>query len=333
MHIYLTTYEQYQDDQQPLGFVYVPKGIDGSIDWSAIDFRPDSKSAEGLCFLAVPERDDSVFGGDYLGDDATITLSQSACNRLGNAFGVNLDASNIPEILLELLRDHADDGRVDRWNELRPTRDTWQVWLHDLLIEVPVVSGGATYTDDFNRANSTSLGSSWDEVGGTGLSINTNRIIRDTASGWARYVGDHVRSDNYAFCTYVYITDVASNLAGPACRFVSDATTCYYIDQIPGPSGGAHRRMKVVAGTTTQLAQNSPYGTNNDVLKIEAYGSSISSYVNGTLVATSTDTAITTGVRSGLRLAANGTGRIALDDWEGGDIEFLYPKTIFYMKI
>lgn len=118
--------------------------------------------------------------------------------------------------------------------------------------------------DDFDRANSATLGAKWTEgdLGGdTSLNINTNRI----EGGTANQVGDAYWNDaDFGADTEAYFTLVVLPFkSGDRCRIVAravdhgDATwEGYTVDLRPSSDGGGYQMViqQVAGGTSTELS-------------------------------------------------------------------------------
>lgn len=299
-----------------------PPGTDG-LEYSIIDFRADATKQGGFCLLRVPQRNDAAIGGDYLGDDGRITLPTQLRNRLGNVFGVNLESSYVPDVLLELLREHGDDVRTDRWNKLRPAFGRWQIYLGELLVDVPVIGGGATYADDFTRADSSSLGANWTEVAGD-VKIVSNHIEAVNASALEvmRWTADFDSDNNWAQCTKASSINEASSItAQVVCRMSDSDDTGYTFGK--NNNEPVQRLSKVVAGSVTSLANSSFTWAISTLytLYVHANGSSIIGRRDGANELAVTDTSITTGKRGGIRFQTNtGATRQTIDSFIAGDI-------------
>lgn len=200
--------------------------------------------------------------------------------------------------------------RVEDWREFVPA---------NLRAHVPGrLKHATTITDDFNRSDAGSLGTSaggwsWAEVVGS-WAIASNVAFRDdaTTDGVARAESDLSSDDHYGQV-------VASNLfaesyAAGVARLSSSATT-YYVSIV---NQEANRGLwKVVSGAFTRLATPATEDPNNKSQKTEADGSTIKGYSDGVEVASSTDTAITGNLRTGM--TARATNNIA-DNFEAADL-------------
>lgn len=171
----------------------------------------------------------------------------------------------------------------------------------------------ATITDNFNRADAGSLGSSsegwsWADTV-TGLDIVSNQAKGDS-SGFnrARAESDLASANHYAQVTMV----LSGDGAGPCVRFSSSADTCYlyYCDLASG------RIFSVVAGSLTSLGSFGNPG-NGSVLKLSANGTTLEAFDDGVSQGTVTDSAISGNTRTGIE---GSTSAAVLDDFSAGDL-------------
>lgn len=328
MHLYLTGWVEVTDEA---GTRFQPQGTASLTEFTAIDLRPDSTVPVGRCFLAVAARADAAHGGRYLGEDPRAALSAQVRNRIGNDLGVTLGAGTFDEALLEVLRDHADDARADRWNRLRPVNKAWEIWLgNERLVRVPLVAGaGVTVSDDFNRADSSSLGASWTEVAGDSQ-IVSNRL-RAVSTGTAcsnRYDTDLSNDNGIAEADNIINTNAASGNGGPMARFQSGADTGYYANRGGNSALGVFKR---VTGTNTSLGTTTyTFGTATYHIRLQVIGSTVRADRDYDLTTTTvTDTAITTGTRTGIYLLTNtSVARSEWDNFAGRDHGSLTPPRL-----
>lgn len=298
--------------------------------FSLLDWRADQASPDGWCLLAVAQRDNDVqkHGGGHLGDDLT---DKQAGKRLMAGLGLNYRGKGDPSILdavLDLFVEHATpDGDKSRWNPLTPIvarRPQYEVWLAgEQIIAVPVISGGATYTESFNKADSTTLGPdlTWTEVD-QDLQVLSNvaDIVTTSAICIARAESDNATDNNYAQFTIPSADTTATNLWAACARFVSGAYTFYLARQGDGTTLSNTAIRKVVTSSVTTLTTGTRTKATNDLLRCEANGSTINMVVNGSTHLTVTDTAIATGKRGGFELRAAATGRATADSFQMGDL-------------
>lgn len=304
---------------------FTPTGTEDMIGWSCIDFRPDSTVADGFCLVAVPD-DITLAGGTQIAGGKTERLSAARKRAWANRVGLNLGGQSFDELALELLTVHATpDGDKTRWNRVRPTiANRTEIWLGgEKIVDIPAVSGGATYTDDFNTADTTTFGAdlTWTEIGS--LEIYSNEAAATTsgtAIQRARAEHDCATSNNYAQVTLTLHINLSTDFFLAACRYDSATTTAYEATQGNGSATTGTVLRKVVTGTTTSLSTGTNSWALNDVLRSQATGSTISHKINGTTHLSVTDTSITTGTRGGLGIKSFSPTTLRIDNFEVGDL-------------
>jgi hypothetical protein len=170
----------------------------------------------------------------------------------------------------------------------------------------------ASFSDDFNRPDSTDLGAGWVEVSGD-WSINTNRLSPGSAGGTIilRAAGAMDSSDHYAQAT---IAATAAVSQGVWCRGNSNITQGYLLRN----NGSSWDLFSVVGGSFVAIGTYAAAAAVGDVMKVQAIGSAIKGYVNGTLRISVTDTAVTTGTAVGIR--SESSGSVRYDDFSAGDV-------------
>jgi len=187
----------------------------------------------------------------------------------------------------------------------------------------------ALTTDDFNRADTTTLGLNWTnrKGGDTSYGISTNRasigLNQDTASfsnvsvfgsdQYSQVALSGLSGTNNETGLGVCVRCDTTNLGGGA-PYIN-----YYYAVVNTAGANNVTVAKFVADTYTQLGQRTQAWTDGDILKLEAQGSTIRVYRNGTqLGASFTDSTIAVGQPELAHGASFATGFI--DNWEGGDI-------------
>ncbi|WP_406122953.1 hypothetical protein OHQ89_12395 [Streptomyces canus] len=169
-----------------------------------------------------------------------------------------------------------------------------------------------TFTDDFNRADSTSLGANWVEVSGD-WSIISNQLSSGSAGGTIilRATGAMATNDNSA---QVKIAATAAVSHGVWCRGNSTITQGYLWRN----DGTSWNLFSVVGGSFVSVGSFAGAAVAGDVAKIQAVGSTITGYVNGVARVTVTNTAVTTGTSVGLR--AESVAVLRFDDFAAADV-------------
>lgn len=170
----------------------------------------------------------------------------------------------------------------------------------------------ATFTDDFNRADSTNLGANWVEVSGD-WSIVSNQLSPGAAGGTIilRAAGAMSTNDNSAQVT-IAATTTASQ--GVWCRGNSNITQGYLWRN----NGTSWDLFSVVGGSFTVIGTYTAAAIPGDVAKVQAVGTTIKGFVNGVQRVSVTDTAVTTGTSVGIR--SDSAGALRFDDFTGADV-------------
>lgn len=172
----------------------------------------------------------------------------------------------------------------------------------------------ASATDDFNRADSTSLGANW-STGVTGLSaqILSNQVAQNSAANdnLNYYSGISAIGDQYSQA----VVKTVGNFTGVVVR--ASAT-----DHVTFRSGSANTDAKVIwynAGSFTQIGSTLGRGFSaNDVIRLEVTVETYRAYINDILVISGTNESAPSTGRPGIQLGSSGA---RLDDFEGGAFE------------
>jgi hypothetical protein len=169
-----------------------------------------------------------------------------------------------------------------------------------------------TFTDDFNRSDSSSLGANWVEVSGD-WSIISNQLSSGNAGGTIilRAAGTMASNDHSAQIT---VTATAAVSHGVWCRGNSNISQGYLWRN----DGTSWNLFSVVGGSFTSIGSFAGAAVAGDVAKVQAVGSTIKGYVNGVQRVSVTDTAVTTGTSVGLR--AESTSLLRFDDFVAADV-------------
>lgn len=169
-----------------------------------------------------------------------------------------------------------------------------------------------TFTDDFNRADSTNLGANWVEVSGD-WSIISNQLSSGSAGGTIilRAAGAMATNDNSAQVT---IAATAAVSHGVWCRGNSNISQGYLWRN----DGTSWNLFSVVGGSFTSIGSYAAAAVAGDVAKVQAVGSAIKGFVNGIQRVSVTDTAVATGTSVGIR--AESTSSLRFDDFTAADV-------------
>ncbi|WP_329376264.1 hypothetical protein [Streptomyces sp. NBC_01483] len=169
-----------------------------------------------------------------------------------------------------------------------------------------------SFSDNFNRADSTDLGASWVEVSGD-WSIVSNQLSPGAAGGTIilRAAGAMASNDNYAQAT-IAATTTASQ--GVWCRGNSNISQGYLWRN----NGTSWDLFQVFGGSFTNIGTYTAAAAPGDVAKVQAVGSTIKGFVNGIQRVSVTDTAVTTGTSVGIR--SDSAGAVRYDDFAAADV-------------
>lgn len=151
-----------------------------------------------------------------------------------------------------------------------------------------------TYTDNFNRSDSASLGAAW--YSEFGIVSNQAEVNTSSSGSRAHYLTELSSGDMFASAD-VTIT----NTFQQACIHVRVTDTVnYYRMRVDRADGGRVYIDKVISGSATQLATaTTTIALNTTYLyRFEAEGTALRAYINGALVVSTADSALAGGVGS-----------------------------------
>ncbi|MEH0657771.1 hypothetical protein QA860_08490 [Streptomyces stelliscabiei] len=170
----------------------------------------------------------------------------------------------------------------------------------------------ASFSDDFNRADSSDLGAGWVEVSGD-WSIVSQQLSPGAAGGTIilRAAGAMDTDDHYAQIT-IAATVAASQ--GVWCRGNSNISSGYLWRN----DGSTWDLFSVVGGSFTAIGSYAAAAAPGDVAKVQAVGSTIKAFVNGIERVSITNTHVTTGTSVGIR--SESAGGIRFDDFTAADV-------------
>jgi hypothetical protein len=160
----------------------------------------------------------------------------------------------------------------------------------------------AIYSDDFNRADSTNLGSNWTELDDD-WSIKSNQLAPGiSTTGIVLYNRPLDTTDQYAQITMTVTTGTSMGIFAR-----SDINkSAFYLLRSNGTDWTLFRN---IGGSFTSLGSYTANLAVGDVARIECIGTTIKGYVNGIERISVTDTQITTGNYAGVRSAQSSTAR------------------------
>lgn len=273
-----------------------------------------------------------------IADDGKEKLSQTARQVLGDIAndGRPINASmNFDETIANLLMVPVNG----RWQPLRPSksRARFEVKLgpDKLLWTEPRAPGRntKTYTDSFDRANSTTLGTfsggtvTWIEATGTVLAITSNQLtatnIPDGTDCSCFGDTDVDTDDNYAQVALTTLTRNSGDIGVFLYTGCNDDGSSGYLFNIFNDGSGARELYRA---STFGLLDSDATATTSGTLRIERDGSSILAYVGGVEILSATNSAESTGAgfrRAGLLAFADSTSTndAAWNDFVYGDLD------------
>ncbi len=170
---------------------------------------------------------------------------------------------------------------------------------------------GQSFADNFNRANSTALGSSWTERVGN-LSIASNGLAASTSSVSLATVNNFNTADVVVSGDINVGTGSANRSLGLVARHSGSGDGNWYLGNIRY-TGGAYRAeiWKQVNGVQTLLTSTYLSGGNLSA-RFEVVGTSLKLYVNNTLVGNTIDSQLATG---GIGVRTNFISGVRIDNY------------------
>jgi len=176
-----------------------------------------------------------------------------------------------------------------------------------------------SFTDDFNRADSSDLGAGWVEVSGD-WSIVSNQLSPGALGGTIilRAATAMASDDNSAQIT---IAATASASQGVWCRGNANISNGYLWRN----NGTSWDLFSVVGGSFTSIGTYAAAAAPGDVAKVQAVGSTIKAFVNGVERVSVTDTGVTTGTSVGVR--SESVGALRYDNFTGADVTAVVTGT------
>ena len=172
-------------------------------------------------------------------------------------------------------------------------------------------------TDNFNRADAANLGANWGAVTGMGrYAIVSNRAEATTlaANYGDRYTAVAAPDNQYSKVTVTTMKADTNIGVGAAVRMASGVITMYLIQGNTIET----TMFKAVSGVFTQIGLTAAASAVNDILEIDAVGTTITGKRNGVIIiGPVTDNAIASG-NFGVWASNSTAGVVNLDNWEGG---------------
>lgn len=186
----------------------------------------------------------------------------------------------------------------------------------------PAAGGAGPWTDNFNRANETPIGTNWTTITSMdGFSLSSNACIPPNVGNDAGSYYNAVtpNANQYSQAKITCPTSGGGGQGpGVAVRIATGAQTLYRC--VLDASGSNNIELsKIVAGSYTQIWQRTVTYSAAAVLKVAIVGTTITVTYNGSAVgADATDSSIASG-RFGISYSSSDTGSI-IDDWQGDNL-------------
>lgn len=189
----------------------------------------------------------------------------------------------------------------------------------------------ASASDNFDRADNTSLGANWAEDAGD-YQISSNRAVqRTTSNGYykARYTATAPATGDYYSQSVVRSPTGAGQGTGVAVRMVNSATVTYYGYVYFG--GDAAYLVEITGGVESILdTGDAVTGGTDYTAKLEANGSALTGTRNGSADVSATDSTLTGGGWGLAAFAGVGSGITqSWDDWTAADLAAPATETGF----
>lgn len=182
-------------------------------------------------------------------------------------------------------------------------------------------------TDNFNRADSATLGANWTTCNGDDGSPHELKIVSNQITPTSGPVDNISRRTAEIFDLNHYSQITLTNISSDTHMGVtvrSSLDNCY-MGQLRNISS-VLRITKKTGVTYTTLTENTVTVANGDIIRLEVFSKKLSIYYNNVLINSVFDGSFTTGVPG---IVADQTTD-TLDDWEGGNI---YIPNIRYSNV
>lgn len=311
-----------------------PYRSDSYADWSAIDLRPNGGATlegDGLnaCLLWLP--DDLVDVNLYkVALDKLDTVPVLVRNGLKLRLGLTEIAdTRFDRIVAAFMLAPPANG----WKPVRAGTRSRQIEISlgplgdRLLYQQPVIAGGITITENFNKAdNGLGPNLTWTEWKGTGWRVLSNQARGegdDLDPQRARAETDLATDDHYAQAVIVAMTGANYRDVEVICRKDGTATdTFYQLIARLGEATDDHQLYKTVANADTLLGTDTVDPAAGETFRLEVDGSTLQGFRNGAALSFNpvTDTAIVGNLRTGIGTYTRLVHSVDLDSFEAGDL-------------
>lgn len=227
---------------------------------------------------------------------------------------------------------------IGRW--LDSLEDQYKVSYENFIpidaeIKLASLPHHTTYTEDFNCADrtvETGCDLSWTKITND-LQIFSNTVAPNSTTTFSQL---EYRADSDLSSANMYAQDQVANMPTPGSgndygigvitRKDNTATKTDYEHYCVKKQSGSDncQIVKNIAGTRSGLGNANTTFSNADVVKGISSGSTISTYQNGSLITSVTDSSISSGTRAGIYFDTGGDNPIGLfyelDNFEAGDV-------------
>lgn len=317
-----------------LGSLADPTGVSGP--------KPLLPTREGLLeiHLAYHSR---VRAETFVPGPLFVTTATGRNNRIREVLRSDLEtayASGGAELLAKVL-----GGWCDKWGVDYSQAAKWRNLIRGPMLARLLDEGRGqfkpkkpqtSYSDDFNRADSSTLGSPWNYyfIAGTGPYESTFGIASNVAShykpstdgsgvDYCAYMSALSSADHWCQVTLNSSTIGANGSAYVICRQTSVPDRNHYraLNNFSSGSNSTLQISKLVSGTGTTIVNDSSRSkTLPWTMKLDVSGSTLTAYWNGTAYPTGTDTAHTGNLYCGLGSnISSRPGTNTFDDWSCDD--------------
>ena len=300
-------------------------------DYAIIDLRGEVLAQAGWCIV---NSDNPPTGSQAfkLSEGLDDTPGLLAVQQLENSLGVTLaNKTTTRAVITELLLVHGTiPTDKTKWNGLQTNKEGNHriVIKGEVVFDAPTVKA-TTITDDFNRADSDTLGGpswTWTETSGDIDIVNNQAEVQTVdGSGEARADSDLSTDDHYAQIDVVQWQGGggagSETTPGTMCRFASAARTFYHGRF--NSFADEWQLYEVTTGSFTSIASTSDtQPTPLFTLKLEVNGSTVEIFHDTVSQLSTTDTVITGNTRTGMRgfQGVDVTTNIEFDDFEAADL-------------
>lgn len=184
-----------------------------------------------------------------------------------------------------------------------------------------VIASGIVYSDNFDRANTTApgLGAAWNDYS-SGFYISSNKATKNSGDHYAQFLQNLGSPDHWVEADVSGIGGGGGNYVVINARNALGSTANLY-DAFIDPSG-VPTIGKNVGGSFSTVATGSNVGTADCKLRLECQGTAVRLYRNGTLVASGTDSSVTTGNYCGVNAFAGSGGTAIYDNFRCGPLPY-----------